>query len=148
MGTHLYFNPGARDTKTRTSIGGTVGIPTTTDVELHDGADHVQFSFTDLDALNEFCELAVQARAEHVAALLESRSEWVVVDDLRPEDLAVIDGELVMVDTTVIDGPYLIVRYGKKYQGLYDLSGDRSIRLTRSTKVKRLLADVSLAVVR
>jgi hypothetical protein len=147
MATHLYFNPGGHSTRTTTSIDGTVGIPATTAIELRDGTDHVQLTFTDLDTLDEMVRLFEQARAEHVAALCDGHSEMVLPDELRSEDLFVLDGDLVCVDTTIIDGEFLIVRYGKKYMDGYDMTGDRSIRIVRSRRVKRLSAGAVLSVV-
>lgn len=147
MATHLYYNPGARKTKSRTSIDGVVGIPVTTDVEIHDGADHLQLSFTDLDALSEVCELLIQARAEHVTAMCDGHSEMVLGAHLDPEDLVVIDGELVSVCFTVLENRHVIVNYSKKYAGMYEMAGVHSVRILRSERVKRLNVAAALAVV-
>lgn len=148
MAQHTYENPGARETVTRTSIDGTVAIPPVTAVEVWDGNDRLTLSFTDLDALDEMCRLFEKARAEHVAALLDGRSEKVTVDRLEPDDLAVLDGELVMVESIVIDGQHVHVRYGRQYQGAYDLTAGRSIRCVRSERVVRLLPSQTLSAVR
>lgn len=148
MAAHIYDNPGAKNTTTQTSIEGVIGLPATTHVTFADGADRLELIFTDLDTLDEAVHLLEEARASHIVALCDGRSEMVCVDRLESDDLAVIDAELVMVESTVIDGEHLIVRYGKKYAGTYDMTAGRSIRCLRTTRVKRLLADVSLAVVR
>lgn len=147
MGTHLYVNPGPRSTITRTNFGGTIAIPTTTDLTFKDGVDTLRMSFTDLDTLDEMVRLFEQARAEHVAALCDGKSEVVHADQLGPEDLAVVDGELVLVDTVILDQGRVIIRYSRKYKGNWDVA-DRSITVARSLRVKRLLADVTLEVVR
>jgi hypothetical protein len=146
MGTHLYDNPGPKETVTRTSIGG-LTIPAETHVRLWDGTDHVQLSYTDLDALDETCRMYQEARAAHIAALLEGNSEQVRADVLGEDDLAVIDGELVMVCRSVLTDTHCTILFARKYEGLYDLPADRSIVVLRSTMVTRLLANVPLTVV-
>lgn len=147
MGTHIYYDAGPRKTNTRTSIDGVVRVPVSTEIELHDGADHVQLAYTDLDALDETCRLFLEARANHVAALCEGRSELVDPAMLNPDDLAVIDGQLVCVDNVVITGDEVIVRYGKMYDGTYDMTAGHAITLSRRQRVQRLNAGVRLAAV-
>lgn len=156
MGTHIYDEPGPRDTKTRTSIGIT-SMPPATTVELHDGNDHLQFIYTDLDTLDETARIFTEARANHIAALLDGKSEMIDPGLLEPDDLAVIDGELVCVQRVVMADeahplggtmPVAHIRYGKKYDGSYDLAGDRTITVSRRTLVKRLSPGAVLAAVR
>lgn len=147
MALHIYDNPGPHKTTTRTSIDG-VTVPPSTHVRLLDGNDHLNLSYTDLDTLDETCRLFEEARATHIAALLDGRNEQVTVDQLGPDELAVIDGELIMVHSTIIDGDHTIVRYARKYAGLYDMTADRSIRCLRTTKVVRLLPSATLTAVR
>lgn len=148
MGTHLYVNPGPSKTDTRDNIEGVVTIPVTTTIEVRDGTDHVQLTYTDLDALDETCRMFEEARAAHVGALCEGRSEYVDPGLLKPDDLVVLDGELVCVDGVVIcggDGEQATVSYSKKYQGSYDMTAGRAITVRRAVKVQRL--GVALSVV-
>ena len=150
MGTHVYYDAGPRTTRTRTNVGGAFAIPVTTEVEIHDGADHVMFAYTDLDALDETCRMFEEARANHVAAICDGRSEMVDAASLEPDDLAVIDGELVCVESVVISGTHgetVTVRYGKKYQGAYDMTAGRAITCRRTERVKRLTAGATLTAV-
>lgn len=147
MGTHIYYDAGARRTDTRTSIDGVVRIPVTSTIELHDGNDHIQLAYSDLDALDEVLHAFEEARANHVIALTEGRTETVRADQLGKDELAILDGDLVLIAYVVLTDDKVIVRYSRKYAGLYDDSGDRSMDFCRSTPVKRILPAPNLAVV-
>ena len=151
MSLHTYDNPGVNGCRTVTHTG---GIPheITTDVTLRDGTDTLNLSFTDLDALTELRRTLEEACAAHTAALLEARSETVRAEALEPDDLVMLDGELVCVDQIVLEGTtgedVVHVHYGKKVDGTYDMTAGRSMSMRRATQVKRLIPGRALSAVK
>jgi hypothetical protein len=144
MGLHLYDNPGPRETATRTVAG-----KVSTDVRLWDGNDHVALSYDDLDVLDETVRMFLEARSAHLVALMDGRSEIVRADQLEYEDLAIHDGELVLIEQVALTDETVIVRFARRYAGLFDTSPGAvlSVTLPRAQRVKRLMPDANLAVV-
>lgn len=141
MGIHTYLDPGPRTTRTHQTDG------ITTFVTLTDGTDQIDLAYTDLDTLDETCRLLEEARAHHVTQIANGRSDTVRADVLEPDDLAVIDGELILVCTVALEAQHVTILFARKYAGLYDLNGDRSIRVLRTQMVKRILPTADLKAV-
>jgi hypothetical protein len=141
MSTHIYDDPGPHETHT------TPGPVPVTNVRFSDGVDHLHLVFTDLDALDETVRLLEEARAHHIDALCDGRSEHIDPALLAPDDLAIINGELVMVESTVISDETVIVRYARKYAGSYDFTMALIATVSRRHQVRRLVSATILAVV-
>lgn len=154
MGVHMYSNAEAGECRTTKDPAGP--IRAVTDVYLYDESntdDRLQLSYTSLDTLDETIRLFLEARSQHLAAIMDSRSERVRADELEVDDLAILtnEGDLVLVVKPVLlESSHVTINFCRKYKGAFDGSDSSvmQLRMHRTQKVTRLMADVPLAVVR